>query len=336
MHRFDYFVRKAAFVVVTLLAVLSFNFYLFRIVPGDPVSMIVSPRMRPETRDRIRAQYGLDKPIWLNTEAARETGEIGALFDSQFFHYLKNLSQGNLGVSFRQKKPVSELIGERLGPTLLLMFTGEIAGILIGTVLGVIAAWKARSKIDAASLVVGLTAFALPAFWLGIVLLILARGVLPAGGYVTIGATFDSTLDRWLDIAKHLVLPATTLALLLFGAYMLVVRNSTLEVLAEDYILTAKAKGLSQMGILRSHALKNAALPLVTIIALDLGIALAGMIQIETIFSWPGLGRLMFDAIAQRDYPVLQGVFLLLAVGVILANFIADLTYVYLDPRVKA
>lgn len=322
--------------MVTLLAVLTFNFYLFRIVPGDPVSMIVSPRMRPETRELIRIQYGLDAPIWLNVEAFQETGEFRALFDSQFFRYLQNLAQGNLGESFRQKRPVAELIGDRLPPTLLLMFTGEVAGILIGTVLGVISAWKARSWIDAGSLGVGLTMFALPPFWLGIVLLILARGFLPAGGYVTIGMPFASVFERWLDIGKHLILPATTMALLLFGAYMLVVRNSTLEVLAEDYILTAKAKGFNQPRILRSHALKNAALPLVTIIALDLGIALGGMIQIETIFSWPGLGSLMFDAIAQRDYPVLQGVFLLLAVGVIAANFIADLTYVYLDPRVKA
>jgi peptide/nickel transport system permease protein len=298
--------------------------------------MIVSPRMRPETRDRIREQYGLDKPVWLNIEAARETGNLEAAFDSQFFRYLQSLARGDLGESFRQKKPVSELIAARLPPTLLLMFTGEVVGILIGTVLGVIAAWKARSKIDAGSMVVGLTAWSLPPFWLGIVLLILAQGFLPAGGYVTIGTDFGSTAERWLDIGRHLVLPATTMALLLFGAYMLVVRNSTLEVLAEDYILTAKAKGFTQWHVLRTHALKNAALPLVTIIALDLGIALGGMIQIETIFSWPGLGRLMFEAIGQRDYPVLQGVFLLLAVGVIVANFLADLTYVYLDPRVKA
>jgi peptide/nickel transport system permease protein len=332
----DYLVRKIAFALVTLFAVLTINFYLFRIVPGDPVSMITSPRMRPETRDEIRAAFGLDKPLWFNREAMQETGEFSELFDSQYFRYLKNLTQGNLGVSFRQKRDVSELIASRLRPTLLLMFTGELAGIFIGSVLGIVAAWKARSWIDAGSLGLGLILFALPAFWLGIVLLILSRGVLPAGGYITLGAQYANTIERWLDIGKHLVLPATTMALLLFGAYMLVVRNSTLEVLAEDYILTAKAKGLKQTTILRSHALKNAALPLVTIIALDLGVALGGMIQIETIFSWPGLGRLMFDAISQRDYPVLQGVFLLLAVGVIAANFLADLTYIYLDPRVKA
>lgn len=289
MQRTGYFIRKAAFGLVTLAAVLTFNFLLFRIVPGDPVAMIVSPRMRPETRELIRTQYGLDKPVWLNIEAVRETGQLTAIFDSQYFLYLDNLAHGNLGVSFRQKQPVSDLIAARLGPTLLLMFTGQIVAILIGTVLGIVAAWKARSKIDTLSLGVGLTMFALPAFWLGIVLLTLAQGVFPAGGYVTIGVEFGSTWERWLDIGKHLVLPATTLAL-----------------------------------------------PLVTIIALNLGVALGGMIEIETIFSWPGLGRLMFDAIGQRDYPVLQGTFLLLAVGVIVANFLADLTYVYLDPRVKA
>jgi len=336
MQRIDYILRKGAFSLITLAAVLTFNFLLFRIVPGDPVSMIVSPRMRPETRDKIREQFGLDKPLWFNVEAARETGEWRDAFDSQFFRYVSNLAQGNLGDSFRQRQPVADLIRARLGPTILLILAGEVIGILIGTVLGVIAAWKARSKIDALALVIGLTAWALPPFWLGIVLLILARGTLPAGGYMTLGVTFDSTLAQWLDIGKHLILPASTMALLLFGGYLLVVRNSSLEVLAEDYILTAKAKGLSSVRVLWSHALKNASLPLVTLIAIDLGIALGGTIQIETIFSWPGVGRLMFDAISQRDYPVLQGVFLLLAVAVIGANFLADLVYVLLDPRVKA
>jgi peptide/nickel transport system permease protein len=327
--------RRALFNIITLLVVITFNFYLFRIVPGDPVAMISSPRMRPETRELIREQFGLDKPLWLNTEAFRESSKISSLFDSQFSLYLKNLTQGNLGLSFRQKQPVSELIADRLGPTILLILAGEITGILFGTLIGVIAAWKARSSIDSLSLFFGLVAWSMPPFWLGIILLTFARGILPSGGYITLGVAHASTLERWLDIGKHLALPASTMALLLFGAYVLVVRNSTLEVLSEDYILTAKAKGLSSARTLLSHALKNASLPLVTVIALDLGYALGGAIQIETIFSWPGVGRLMFDAIAQRDYPVLQGVFLLLAVSVILANFLADLTYNLLDPRVE-
>ena len=336
MQRTDYFIRRIVFSLITLAAILTFNFFLFRIVPGDPVSMVVSPRMRAETRDLIREQYGLDKPVWLNFEAAREQQSLAALFDSQFFHYLQSLANGELGYSFRQKQPVADLIGARIGPTILLIVAGQFTAIILGTLFGVIAAWKAKSKIDVSTLFVGLTAGSLPAFWLGIILLTLARGYFPSGGYVTIGGSFDSTLERWIDIGRHLFLPAFTLAILLFGSYVLVVRNSSLEVLAEDYILTAKAKGFSEARVLWSHALKNASLPLVTIIALNLGYALAGSIEIETIFSWPGIGRLMFDSIAQRDYPVLQGVFLLLAVSVIAANFLADLAYSFLDPRIQS
>ena len=336
MQRLDYIISKAAFSVLTALGVLVFNFFLFRIIPGDPVSMLVSPRMRPDTRERIRHQYGLDKPIWFDAGAVRETGNLLAGFDSQFFLYSRNLAQGNLGESFRQHRPVAELMGHRLVPTVILILVGELTGMILGIILGLLAAWKRKTAIDTVSTAVGLAAWALPPFWFGILLLILVRGKLPMGGFITPGAIYSNPFEQLQDMASHVVLPATTLAVLLFGSYMIIVRNASLEVMAEDYILTAKAKGLSSIRNLRDHVLKNASLPLVTIIALDLGIALAGMIQIETIFSWPGLGRLMFDSIAQRDYPVLQGVFLLLAVGVIGANFLADLTYVALDPRVKA
>lgn len=335
MDKIENIIRKFGFNLVTLVVVIVFNFSLFRIVPGDPVAMMASPRMKPETRELIREQFGLDKPLWLNFEGMRAEGEISTLFESQFVYYLKNLAKGDLGQSFRQNKPVAELIGARIGPTVLLILTGEFIGILFGTLLGIISAWKARGMIDVTTQIVGLIAYSLPSFWLGIILLMLARGYLPSGGYVTLGVTYATTIEHWLDIGKHLVLPASTLALLLFGAYLLIVRNSTLEVLSEDYILTAKAKGLSSFQILWKHALKNASLPLITIIAMDLGYALGGAIQIETIFSWPGLGRLMFEAIGQRDYPVLQGAFLLLAVSVIMANFLADLTYSLLDPRVE-
>ncbi|MBC8506999.1 MAG: ABC transporter permease, partial [Chloroflexi bacterium] len=333
MQQLEHLFRKAVFSLLTLAAVLIFNFFLFRIIPGDPLQMVVSPRMPSATRERVRVEYGLDQPIWLNIEEYKQSGDLQLIFNSQFFHYLQNLLKGNLGESFRQRQPVSELIAARLGPTVLLIVAGEVTGILFGSILGLVAAWKKGTPIDAAAMFIGLTAWALPAFWLGLVLLILARGHLPSGGYISPGVSYTNIFARWLDIARHLVLPASTLALLLFGAYMLVVRNSTLEVLAEDYILTAKAKGLTATQILRDHALKNASLPLVTIIALDLGYALGGAIQIETIFSWPGVGRLMFDSIATRDYPVLQGVFLLLAVSGITANFLADITYSLLYPR---
>lgn len=335
-ERLDFIVRKIGFIIVTLIGVIIFNFFLFRILPGDPVQMVVPPHMGPESKEVIRRLYGLDKPIWFNIEAVKSSGDIDGIFESQFFYYIRNLVKGEFGLSFRQRKPVAELIGERLGATVLLILTGEVAGIVLGTVLGMIAAWKKKSAIDAGIMFVSLTAWALPAFWLGIILLILGRGHLPMAGMMTPGTIYGSILEQVQDIGRHIIMPATTLAIMLFGSYMLIVRNSNLEVLAEDYILTAKAKGLSPIQILIHHAFKNASLPLITIIAMDLGIAMGGTIQIEMIFSWPGIGRLMFDAISYRDYPILQAVFLILAVSVICANFLADLTYVILDPRVKA
>lgn len=298
--------------------------------------MLVNPRMKSETIEVIRHVYGLDKPVWINIDEARSSGRWTAIFESQFFYYLGNLAHGQLGMSFHYQAPVADLIASRLGPTLLLILAGEFTGIVIGTVLGLLAAWKKRSAFDVTVMIISLALFALPAFLLGIVLLAGAKGHLPMGGMLTPGVTYTSVLEKAQDLVKHLILPALTLALLLLGAYTFIVRNSTLEVLAEDYVLTAKAKGLKSWRILRDHALKNASLPLVTIIALDLGIAIGGMIQIETIFSWPGVGRLMFDSIGQRDYPVLQGVFLMLAAGVIIANFLADMLYSVLDPRISS
>ncbi len=331
-----YILQKVVFSLVTLFVILTVNFFIFRVAPGDPISMMLSPRTRPEMKEKIREQFGVDKPLWLNFEAFREEGGVTALFDTQYYHYFKSLAQGELGHSFRQKQPVAELIGQRIGPTVLLILTGEVIGVFFGVIFGMIAAWKANSKLDTAILISSLTAWSMPLFWLGLILLTLARGIFPSGGFITLGATFSSTFAMWFDVAKHLILPATTMGILLFGSYTITVRNSALEVLAEDYIKTAKAKGLNQKRILWSHALKNASLPLATLIAMDLGFAMGGSIQIETIFSYPGLGRLMFDAIFQRDYPVLQGVFLLLAVTLIAANFLADLTYLLLDPRIRA
>lgn len=336
MDRLDYIIKKALFGVITLFAVIVFNFFLFRILPGDPVSMLMHPRMRPETKERIITNFGLDKPVWINLEEALESGKPLRIFDSQFVHYLNQLSSGDFGESFKYRKPVSELMADRIWPTILLILAGQVTGIVFGVILGLLAAWKKGTSIDITSMIVGMAIWALPAFWLGIVLMVLGQGRFPAGGFVTAGVEYTSRFEEWKDIALHLMLPALTMALLLFGSYMLVVRNSTLEVLSDDYIATAKAKGLSDIKIIIRHALKNASLPLVTIIALDLGYALGGMVQIEAIFSWPGIGQLMYDGIATRDYPVLQGVFLLLAFGVITANILADFSYAILDPRVKS
>lgn len=332
----DYLFRKGLFALLTLVVVVIFNFFLFRILPGDPVKLLFrNPRLTREAQDLIRVQFGLDKPVWLNSERL-QAGDIGGALDTQFTAYIRNLFQGNLGISFANRENVNEILSERVGRTVLLVFTGEVVAISLGMVVGLIAAWKRGTWADAAALLIGLTTWALPTFFLGIILLILARGVLPTGGMITPGLAQEGTVEYWLDVSKHLILPTITLAVVSASGYMLIMRSSVVEVLAEDYILTAKAKGLSTGRILRDHALKNAMLPMVTIIALNLSYVVGGAIQVETVFSWPGIGRLIYDSVAKQDYPVLQGAFLLLAVSVIVANFVTDILYSILDPRVKA
>jgi len=336
MQRGNYVLRKIGFALVTLAAVLVFNFLLFRILPGDPVKLIIhSPRMTREAQDRIRANFGLDKPIWLDLERLAE-GDIPGTFDSQFTAYLVNLFRGDLGISFATRRDVSELLAERVWRTVVLVMGANVLAILIGMAAGLVAAWRRGSRLDTGILLAALFSWALPTFFLGIILLILARGRLPIAGMVTPGLKPADGLTYWLDVGKHLILPTITMAIVYTGEYILIMRSSVMEVLSEDFILAAKAKGLPTLRVLRDHALKNAMLPMVTIIALTLGYTVGGAIQVETVFSWPGIGRLMYEAVQKRDYPVLQGAFLLLAVSVIIANLLADLLYSILDPRVKA
>jgi peptide/nickel transport system permease protein len=335
MERGNFILRKIGFALLTLGAVMVFNFVLFRILPGDPIKLIIhSPRMTREAQDRIRANFGLDKPVWFDVERLKEGDVLGA-FDSQFTAYVRNLFRGDLGVSFATRKDVSELLKERVWRTVVLVTGGDVIAIIAGMTLGLIAAWRRGTRLDAGILLGALFSWALPTFFLGIILLILARGWLPVGGMVTPGLKPEDGLEYWLDVGRHLILPTTTMAIVFTGEYILIMRSGVMEVLTQDYILTAKAKGLSTFRVLRDHALKNAMLPMVTMIALTFGYTVGGAIQVETVFSWPGLGRLMYEAVQKRDYPVLQGAFLLLAVSVILANLLAEILYSILDPRVK-
>lgn len=336
MQRSENLIRKIFFTLITLAVVLIFNFFLFRILPGDPVKgLIHSPRMSQETQEKIRVQFGLDKPVWVDTERLKQ-GDLRGAFDSQFTSYINNLLRGNLGVSFASRRDVGEVLAERVWRTVLMVGLGEVLAIGVGIFLGVLAAWRRGSKLDSGILLYGILTWSLPTFFLGIILLILARGKFPIGGMITPGLKPEDGLVYWKDLGRHLVLPTLTLTILYISQFMIIMRSSIVEVLNEDYILTAKAKGLNTFQIMRDHALKNAMLPMITIIALTLGYTVSGAIQIETVFSWPGIGRLMFEAVGKRDYPVLQGTFLILAISVILANFLADIVYSILDPRVKA
>jgi ABC-type dipeptide/oligopeptide/nickel transport system permease subunit len=290
--------------------------------------------MKPQTAQRIKEQFGLDKPIWLDVDQIGK-GDFGEVIDSQFTAYVLNLFQGNLGVSFANKLEVSEILADRIWKTVVLLLTGEIVAILLGSIMGIIASWRRGSKLDLGILIWGLFTWSIPTFFFGIILVIIARGFLPTGMMVEVGLKPEDGMTYWLDVGRHLILPTITLGIGFTSTYMIVMRSSVVEVLSEDYILTAKAKGLNNFQILRDHALKNSMLPMVTLLTLSLAYTVGGAIQVETVFSWPGIGRLIFDSVGKQDYPVLQGAFLLIAVSVIAANFLADLLYSVLDPRVE-
>ena len=341
LSRFRYLLNKIGWSAFTILFVVILNFFLFRVLPGDPVrSGMRDPRLKKEAQEALRIRFGLDKPVinCFETLNPIKAGDCGINpFDTQFFIYLRNLTQGELGFSFHTNRPVSEILVERLWNTILLIGAGQILAIVIGVALGAVAAWKARTAIDYGALVTGLVTWSLPTFWLGIILLFWgSNNGFPIGGRTTPGISSQPFLYQAGDIIWHMALPTLTYTIIYMGEYLLVMRSSLLDVLAEDYILTAKAKGLTTFQILKDHALKNAMLPIVTIIAINLGFTVAGAIQVESVYSWPGLGGAIYEALERRDYPVLQGVFLLVAVSVVIANLIADLTYAYLDPRVQA
>ena len=329
--RGGFLARKVAWALVTIAVVITFNFLLFRVLPGDPAkSGMRDPRLNPQAVEALRERFGLDKPVFLNLEG-------GNPFDTQFTAYLGALARGDLGTSYAfRDRNVSDMIGEALVNTMWLILPAEALAIVLGVGLGLFAAWRRGRAADVAAVTFSLFMWALPIFFLGIILLIAGANWfgLPAGGRITVGGQFDSFFDLAWDVGRHLLLPTLTLGLALLGEYMLIMRSSVLEVFGEDYILTARAKGLSTYRIIRHHALRNAMLPMVTLIALTLGFTVAGAIQVEAVFSWPGLGALTVNAVADRDYPVLQGAFLLLAVAVVLANLGAELVYGWLDPRV--
>ena len=340
LKRYRTLLKKIGWSAFTILFVVILNFFLFRVLQGDPVKAGThDPRFKKENQEAMRVRFGLDKPVinCFETLNPVQTGDCWINpFETQFFLYLRNLARGELGISYHTNGPVSEILVERLWNTLLLIGAGQILSILLGIVFGLFAAWKARTVIDYSALITGLVAWSLPTFWLGIILLFWGSGKgFPIGGRITPGISSFPLSYQIADIARHMILPTLTYTIVYMGEYLLIMRSSLMDVLSEDYILTAKAKGLSTFQILKDHALKNAMLPIVTIVAINLGFTVAGAIQIESVFSWPGLGGAVYEALERRDYPLLQGVFLLIAVSVVIANLIADLMYSYLDPRVQ-
>ncbi|HXP20680.1 MAG TPA: ABC transporter permease [Streptosporangiaceae bacterium] len=322
MARFRYLARKVAWLAVTLYGVVTFNFLLFHVLPGNPVRLLArSGHLTPQTVADITKVYGLNHPL----------GE-------QYLIYLRGLLHGQLGLSYTYREPVGTLLGQYLGNTVLLLAGATVLTIVLGTGVGVVAANLRGSKYDSATVTTSVIGWALPTFWTGLILAFVLGVWLhafPIFGEQTPNAIYTSSLQRFEDIAAHLFLPTLTLVVVNIAQFVLVARASVIEVLSEDFMTTAIAKGLTPRRILWRHAVRNAMLPIVTSSALLIGLVVAGAIEVETVYSWPGMGLLVYNAVLDRDYPVIEGAFLVFAIVVLLVNFASDLLYQALDPRVR-
>jgi peptide/nickel transport system permease protein len=321
VFRLGYLARKVAIIALTVFAVATFNFILFRVLPGDPVQLQArAGNLSPEAIQRLREIYGLDQPL-LN----------------QYVIYLRDVFSGQFGTSITYQRSVADVLAERILNTLILLAAATALVVLLGIGLGIAAAAFRGSRFDNSVVVSALVFWSLPTFWTGLILIFIFGvflHVLPVSGTSTPGATL-SPLAGLADLVRHLVLPTITLALVDIGQFVLITRSSLVDVLTEDYILTAKAKGLSRRQVVWRHGVRNALLPVVTTTALYVGLTIGGAIQVETVFSWPGMGRLMYDAVLRRDYPILEASFFIFALVVVAANLISDLLYQVLDPRVR-
>ena len=306
-----------------VLAVVVLNFVLVHAAPGDPVSTIagVSGGMSPELMAQLRTQYGLDRPLPV---------QLGV--------YLAKVVRGDLGYSYFFNLPVSTLIGERLPATLLLVLSSVIVAFLAGTALGVVSAKKPNGALSQFITVLSMIGFAAPVFWTGIMLVILFASVLPILPVAGMRSVESSGAGGWRDVVDvlwHLILPTITLALVYLAQYSRLARSSMLDVLGSDFVRTARAKGLADRVVLYKHALRNALLPVVTVLGLQFGNVLSGAILVETVFNWPGLGRLAFESVLRRDYPTILGLLLLSSIVVVVMNQLTDLCYRLIDPRIR-
>ena len=309
---------------ITLMLVVMLNFVLFRMMPGNPINTMVpnDPKIPQEYKEQLIEKYGLLDPL-----------------PEQFVKYLKGVLTLDFGDSFIYRNtPATDLIVNNLRWTLLLTGTSSVLMIVIGMMIGVISAWKRGSWFDTGSLAFSLFFYAMPTFWFAMMLIVLFAIELPwfpSGGALTIGADFSYTLDSIADMLKHLFLPMVSLTVGSIAAFSIIMRGSLIDVMTEEYITTARAKGLKESHVLRHHAVPNAMLPMVALIAIDMAFVVGGAFQTEVVFNYPGIGWATVEATYQLDFPVLQAAFFLIAVVVIFANLAADVLMVYLDPRVK-
>ncbi len=308
---------------LALLAVTTILFFMFRLMPGTPLAAFINENLNADQQQAMLEQFGLDRPMW-----------------QQYFIYLGNLFTGQMGLSFFQRRPVTTILLEVLPNSLILTLTSLIIAYIFGVLAGAWLAWKRGSWIERVAVPAALATRAAPEFWIGMVLLALLSfnlGWFPSGGASSPGLSYTNNWQRIfsLDFVQHLALPVITLALYLQGLPLLLMRSNMLEVMHEEFVTMARMKGFSEWRIVISHAARNALLPVVTAFALGVGLSMGGNVVIETVFSWPGIGRMLVQAVSVHDYPLAQGAFLMIAAVLAIMNFVADLLYVFLDPRVS-
>ncbi|BDF72218.1 ABC transporter permease [Oscillospiraceae bacterium] len=312
-----YVVRRLLQMIPVILAVTILNFLIINCAPGDPVTVLAGENASQAYMDELREAYGLNESM-----------------PKRLVIYLGKLVQGDLGESYTYKKPVSEIIGEKMKVTLLLVLLSEVATIVVGTLLGAFAARREGKWQDTLISNGSMMLYCMPVYWLGMLLILLFAVKLrwlPSSGMYSFGV---QQFSKTVDLIRHLILPATALFLVHLPTYIKLTRSSVVEVAQEDYINTARAIGYSEKVVYRKHALRNALLPTVTMAGMSLSTVFSGALLTETVFSWPGMGRMIYDGVAARDYPIIMGGFLVTAILVVVGSFITDLVYMYLDPRV--
>jgi len=318
MRGIDYVLKRTGFALITVFVAITLNFVLFRALPGDAITNLSRvPHATPQLKRAIAKEFGLDKSKW-----------------QQYVIYLEQLAKGNMGISYEDQQPVVSKLKEKLANTIPMVALGTVIAILLGVVTGVISAWRRGTYLDNLSTMTAMAFYSFPTQWLALMLIILLAGFFPVSGRTDVFLLNPSAWQHFKDVMIHMTLPALTVALTLYGEYTLIVRSAMLETLGEDYVLTARAKGLKPWTVVRRHAFRNAMLPTVTLMAISLGYIVAGQILIETVFGWPGIGRAVFLAVSERDFPMLQGAFLVLTLVVVFFNLAADLLYFRLDPRI--
>lgn len=314
-----YIVRRLFQAVPLILGVVAINFTLIHMAPGDPATLLAGEFADAQAVERLRQEFGLDEPFYV-----------------QFGHYLVNIVTGDLGYSYRFRAPVLDLVLERLPNTLLLLFVSFSLSMIVAVLLAALSARRPNSLLDNTASSIAMVGYCLPMFWFGMMLILVFSsllGWLPTGGMYSLRGE-RSGFGLILDMARHLILPATAYAAYFMAVAYRLTRGKLIETLREDYIRTAYMKGLGERDVLLRHALRNSLVPVIAVMGLDLGVMVGGAVVVETVFSWPGVGRLMYDSILARDYPLLLGIFVVISFGVIIINLLADLLAATVDPRI--